>query len=374
MMTPGSRRWDTSIRRENMKGLILSGGKGTRMRPITHTAAKQLLPVANKPILFYAVEALKEAGIKEIGIIISPETGNDVREALGDGKRWGTKISYIVQEEPKGLAHAVKTARDFLADSPFVMYLGDNLIKDGVAPLVKRFEQSSADAFILLKEVSNPSSFGVAELTDSGRIVCLEEKPQQPKSNLALVGVYLFNKNIHKAIDEIKPSRRGELEITDAIQRLVDTNFHVASHVLNTWWLDTGKKDDMLEANRVVLDEMTEFAQDGIFEGKTIISGRVHVGKGTILKDCHVRGPAVIGENCYIENTYIGPFSSIGDNAKISDTEIEYSIVRENCKIVDFKGRIESSLIGVNVELTRANRKPSAYSFMLGDDSKVEVV
>ncbi|HEY9789294.1 MAG TPA: glucose-1-phosphate thymidylyltransferase [Candidatus Obscuribacterales bacterium] len=357
-----------------MKGLILSGGKGTRMRPITHTAAKQLLPVANKPILFYAIEAIKEAGINEIGIIISPETGNDVRDTVGDGKRWGTKITYIVQDEPKGLAHAVKTARDFLADSPFVMYLGDNLIKDGVAPLVQRFNASTADASILLKEVPNPSSFGVAQLNDAGRILCLEEKPKQPKSNLALVGVYLFNKNIHQAIDEINPSKRGELEITDAIQRLVDTKFHVDSHVLNTWWLDTGKKDDMLEANRVVLDEMTDYEQDGVFEGKTIISGRVHVGKGSILKDCHVRGPAVIGENCHLEDTYIGPFTSIGDNAKITHTEIEYSIVRENCKIVDFEGRIESSLIGVNVELSRANRKPSAYSFMLGDDSKVEVV
>jgi glucose-1-phosphate thymidylyltransferase len=357
-----------------MKGLILSGGKGTRMRPITHTAAKQLLPVANKPILFYAVEAIKAAGIDEIGIIISPETGNDVREALGDGKRWNAKITYIVQDEPKGLAHAVKTARDFLQDSSFVMYLGDNLIKDGVAPMVRRFEESNADASILLKHVANPSSFGVAQLTDTGRIVCLEEKPQQPKSDLALVGVYLFNKNIHKAIDEIKPSRRGELEITDAIQRLVDTKFHVDSHILNTWWLDTGKKDDMLEANRVVLDEMTEFTQDGVFEGNTVISGRVHVGKGTTLKDCHVRGPAVIGDNCVLEDTYIGPFTSIGDNAKITKTEIEYSIVRENCKIVAFEGRIESSLIGVNVELTRGHRKPCAYSFMLGDDSKVEVV
>jgi glucose-1-phosphate thymidylyltransferase len=357
-----------------MKGLILSGGKGTRMRPITHTAAKQLLPVANKPILFYAVEALKAAGIKEIGIIISPETGNDVRDTVGDGKRWGTEITYIVQDEPKGLAHAVKTARNFLSDSPFVMYLGDNLIKDGVKPLVQRFEKSTADASILLKEVANPSSFGVAQLNDNGHIVCLEEKPPKPKSNLALVGVYLFNKNIHEAIDQIKPSKRGELEITDAIQKLIDNKHAVDSHVLKTWWLDTGKKDDMLEANRVVLDEMSDYVQDGVLEGKTMISGRVHIGKGTVLKDCHVRGPAVIGENCVVEDTYIGPFTSIGDNAKISQCEIEYSIIRENCRITEFGGRIESSLIGINVELSRGQRKPVAYSFMLGDDSKVEVV
>ncbi len=344
------------------------------MRPITHTAAKQLLPVANKPILFYAVEAIKAAGISEIGIIISPETGDDIRSIVGDGSRWGTKITYIVQDEPLGLAHAVKTAKPFLQDSSFVMYLGDNLIKDGVAPLVQRFEAGSADAFILLKQVPNPTSFGVAQLSDDGkRIICLEEKPKNPKSDLALVGVYLFNKKIHTAIDEIKPSARGELEITDAIQRMIDTKKHVDSHILHSWWLDTGKKDDMLEANRVVLDEMTDFVQDGKLEGKTIVSGRVHIGKGSVLKNCHVRGPAVIGENCKLEETYIGPFTSIGDNSTITHAEIEFSILRENCQVLDFGGRIEASLIGTNVELRRGHRKPVAYSFMLGDDSKVDI-
>jgi len=357
-----------------MKGLILSGGKGTRMRPITHTAAKQLLPVANKPILFYGVEALVAAGIKEIGIIISPETGRDVRESVGDGSKWGIKIEYILQDEPAGLAHAVKTARPFLQDDPFVMYLGDNLIKDGVGPLVKRFEEGSADAFILLKEVENPSSFGVAELNGDGRIICLEEKPAKPKSNLALVGVYLFNKNIHKAIDEIKPSKRGELEITDAIQRLIATNHHVDSHILKSWWLDTGKKDDMLEANRVVLDEMTDVSMLGTANGGSRISGRVHIGKGSILKNCIVRGPAMIGEDCLLEDSYVGPFTSIGDGARVSHAEIEHCILREKCQIIDFHGRIEDSLIGVNVELTRRNSKPMAFRLMLGDDSKVEVV
>lgn len=357
-----------------MKGLILSGGKGTRMRPITHTAAKQLLPVANKPILFYGIEALQSAGIKEIGIIISPETGNDVRAMAGNGNRWGVNIHYIVQEEPLGLAHAVKTARPFLQDDTFVMYLGDNLIKDGVAPLVKRFQESHVDAFILLKEVSNPSAFGVAELGEDGRILSLEEKPAKPKSNLALVGVYLFNKNIHKAINEIKPSKRGELEITDAIQRLIETGFHIGSHVLQSWWLDTGKKDDMLEANRVVLDEMTDVSMLGKIDSQTKLSGRVHVGKGTVLKNCNVRGPAVIGDNCLIEHSYIGPFTSIGDGTKVSHAELEYCIVRENCQIINFHGRIEDSLLGANVELTRGTRKPVAYRLMLGDDSKVEVV
>lgn len=356
-----------------MKGLILSGGKGTRMRPITHTAAKQLLPVANKPILFYAVEAIKDAGINEIGIIISPETGNDVREALGDGSRWGIRIEYIVQDEPKGLAHAVKTASKFLGDEAFVMYLGDNLIKDGVKPLVDRFNSGKSDALILLKEVANPSSFGVAELNGNGRILCLEEKPAKPKSNLALVGIYLFNQNIHIAIDNIKPSKRGELEITDAIQKLIDMKYHVASHILTSWWLDTGKKDDMLEANRVVLDEMENFDMQGKLED-SVVSGRVHVGEGSRLKNCTVRGPAVIGSDCVLENTYIGPFTSIGDGAQVSNVEIEHSILRENCRIKDFDGRIVDSLIGVNVELARSHAKPVAYKFMLGDDSKVDVV
>jgi len=358
-----------------MKGLILSGGKGTRMRPITHTAAKQLLPVANKPILFYGIEALKSAGIKEIGVIISPETGQDVKNVVGDGSRWGLKIDYILQAEPLGLAHAVKTARTFLGDDPFVMYLGDNLIKDGVAPLVERFNKAHVDAFILLKEVTNPSSFGVAQLAkDNGRIICLEEKPAKPKSNLALVGVYLFNKNIHKAIDEIRPSKRGELEITDAIQRLIDTNFHVGSHILQSWWLDTGKKDDMLEANRVVLDEMSDVSMLGTLQDESRISGRVHVGKGSVLKNCTVRGPAMIGDNCFLEHSYVGPFTSIGDGARVTHAEIEHSILREKCQIIDFHGRIEDSLIGVNVELTRSKLKPVAFRLMLGDDSKVEVV
>jgi glucose-1-phosphate thymidylyltransferase len=357
-----------------MKGLILSGGKGTRMRPITHTAAKQLLPVANKPILFYGIEALKSAGIDDIGIIISPETGAAVRAAAGQGQRWGVNIHYIVQDEPLGLAHAVKTARPFLGDDTFVMYLGDNLIKDGVAPLVKRFQESKVDAFILLKEVTNPSAFGVAELGKEGRIICLEEKPVKPKSNLALVGVYLFNKNIHKAIDEIKPSKRGELEITDAIQRLIDTDFHVGSHVLRSWWLDTGKKDDMLEANRVVLDEMSDVSMLGEIDSGTKLSGRVHVGKGSVLKNCNVRGPAMIGDNCEIDSSYIGPFTSIGDGTKVSHAELEYCIVRENCQIIDLHGRIEDSLLGANVEITRGKHKPVAFRLMLGDDSKVEVV
>ena len=297
-----------------------------------------------------------------------------MRVSVGNGERWNIKIEYILQDEPLGLAHAVKTARPFLKDDPFVMYLGDNLIKDGVGPLVTRFEEGKADAFILLKEVENPSSFGVAELSADGRIVCLEEKPAKPKSNLALVGVYLFNKNIHTAIDQIKPSKRGELEITDAIQQLISTKHHVDSHILKSWWLDTGKKDDMLEANRVVLDEMTDVSMLGTADGASKISGRVHIGKGSKLINCTVRGPAMIGEDCILEDSYVGPFTSIGDGARVSHAELEHSILREHCQIVDFHGRIEDSLIGVNVELTRSNSKPIAFRLMIGDDSKVEVV
>jgi glucose-1-phosphate thymidylyltransferase len=344
------------------------------MRPITHTAAKQLLPVANKPILYYGVEALIDAGIREIGIIISPETGEDVKNSVGNGDRWGIKVEYILQDAPMGLAHAVKTAQDFLGDDPFVMYLGDNLIKDGVGPLVENFKKGTSDAFILLKEVENPSSFGVAVLNGNGTIVNLEEKPAKPQSNLALVGVYLFNKEIHKAIGLIKPSRRGELEITDAIQKLIDIGHKVDSHILRSWWLDTGKKDDMLEANRVVLDEMTDMNIAGAVDEGSRVSGRVAIGKGTQLKNCTVRGPAVIGEDCILENSYVGPFTSIGDRARVSFAEIEHCILREDCKITDFHGRIADSLIGVNVELTRGDHRPVAYRLMLGDDSKVEVV
>jgi glucose-1-phosphate thymidylyltransferase len=357
-----------------MKGLILSGGKGTRMRPITHTAAKQLLPVANKPILFYGIEALIDAGIREIGIIISPETGEDVKQCVGDGSRWGIHIEYILQAEPLGLAHAVKTGRSFLGDSPFVMYLGDNLIKDGVGPLVERFKKGGNDAFLLLKEVPNPTAFGVAVLKSDGRIDFLEEKPAKPKSNLALVGVYLFNFKIHEAIDLIKPSRRGELEITDAIQKLIDIGYNVDSHILTSWWLDTGKKDDMLEANRVVLDEMTDVAMAGHIDAESRVSGRVKIGKGSKLVNCTVRGPAIIGEDCVLEGSYVGPFTSIGDGARVSFAEIEHCILREKCQILDFHGRIADSLIGVNVELTRSSGKPQAYRLMIGDDSKVEVV
>lgn len=354
-----------------MKGLILSGGKGTRLRPITHTAAKQLVPVANKPILFYAIEAMKEAGIREIGIIIG-ETGREVREAVGDGSRWGVEITYIEQEAPLGLAHAVKISEAFMQGEPFVMYLGDNLIRGGIKGFVDQFEREKPDSLILLAKVPNPNQFGVAELHADGSIKALEEKPQHPKSDLALVGVYLFTQKIFGAVNAIKPSKRGELEITDAIQYLLDQNQRVLPHIITGWWKDTGKLTDMLEANRIMLDDI-ESLSHGKLEGKCEIQGRVIIGKDTVLSNCIVRGPAIIGDGCRLEDTFVGPYTAIGNDAKISQAEIEHSIILAGCSILELNGRIVDSLLGKNVEVTRTHARPNAYRLMLGDNSQLSV-
>lgn len=354
-----------------MKGLILSGGKGTRLRPITHTAAKQLVPVANKPILFYAIEAMKEAGITDIGIIIG-ETGAEVRAAVGDGDRWGVKITYIYQEAPLGLAHAVKISEDFMQGEPFVMYLGDNLIRGGIKSFVQKFETEKPDSLILLSKVPNPQQFGVAELGSQGEVVRLEEKPKVPKSDLALVGVYLFTNKVFDAVNAIKPSWRSELEITDAIQYMIDKNQRVLPHVITGWWKDTGKLSDMLEANRIMLDDIEQDMQCSL-EGKCEIQGRVIVGKNTVLKDCIVRGPVIIGEDCVLTDTYVGPYTSIGNGATISKAEIEHSIVLAGCSILNLNGRIVDSLLGKNVEVTRVEARPHAFRLMLGDNSQISV-
>ncbi len=279
-----------------MKALILAGGKGTRLRPITFTRAKQLVPVANKPILFYAVEAIRDAGITDIGVIVG-DTADEVREALGDGSQWGVSITYIPQEAPLGLAHAVKIAEEFMAGDSFVMYLGDNLIKDGITAFVDDFRASDADTQILLAHVPNASQFGVAELAEDGSIKRLIEKPADPPSDLALVGVYLFSNSVFEAVNAIEPSARGELEITDAIQWLVDNGRAVRPHIIGGWWKDTGKLEDMLEANRIMLDTIaTEML--GETDEKSEIHGRVRVGEGSRIVNSIVRGPAVIGESC----------------------------------------------------------------------------
>ena len=355
-----------------MKAIILAGGRGTRLRPITNTIAKQLLPVANKPILFYVLDQIVETGIKDICIIISPETSSHVREAVGDGSRWDARITLTLQAEPLGLAHAVTTAREFLGDSPFLMFLGDNLIQGGVKEFVHQFNTSQPDALILLKEVPDPRLFGVAELNGRGEVVHLVEKPKEPKTNLALVGIYLFTPEIHRAISEIKPSRRGELEITDAIQRLIDTQRTVRSHILSGWWLDTGKKDDLLEANRVVLDNLVQRDIRGQIDADSQVVGRVEIGEGTSIENSTVRGPVSIGEGCLIRNSFIGPFTSIGAKTTIEDSSVEHSVVLEN-GLISKIGRLEDSLIGKGVTLRKADDRFKAVRLFVGCDSTLEL-
>jgi glucose-1-phosphate thymidylyltransferase len=353
-----------------MKALILSGGRGTRLRPITHTSAKQLLPVANKPILFYGIEAVKEAGIKEVGIVVG-ETKNAIRDAVGRGKKWGINITYIEQEKPLGLAHAVKISQDFIRDDNFVMYLGDNLIKDGITSLVKEFEKTKPNAQILLARVPHPEQFGVVDLKGK-KVLRLVEKPKKPKSNLALVGVYMFDKNIFKAVNNIKPSWRNELEITDAIQYLIDHNFAVRPHIITGWWKDTGKLEDILEANRIILDDLKKQVK-GKVDKESELFGKVRIEKGAEVRTSVIRGPVIIGENSRIVNSYIGPFTSVYFKVTIENSEIEHSIILENSKIKDIR-RIEDSLVGQNVEILKSKAKPSAYRIMVGDSSRVEVV
>lgn len=355
-----------------MKALILSGGKAKRLRPITYTSAKQLLPVANKPILFYGIEAIRAAGITDIGIIVG-DTRDEVMTAAGDGSRWDAHITYIQQSAPLGLAHAVATASDFLGGDSFIMYLGDNLIEGGVTSFVQEFQREAPAAEILLKQVDNPQDFGVAQLNGDGTILRLDEKPKQPKSNLALVGVYLFTPEIHNSIARIKPSARGELEITDAIQDLVDRGERVLSHELTGWWLDTGKKDDILEANRTVLDTIQRNIE-GEMDGASQAVGRVQIGPGTRLVNTKVRGPVVIGQDCRISNAFIGPYSSIANGVTIDNVEMEHSIVLDNTTLANLDGRMADSLIAKNVELRRSDHRPRVNRFMLGDDSKLELI
>jgi len=354
-----------------MKALILSGGKGTRLKPLTYSMAKQLVPVANKPILFYVIDNIVKAKIRNIGIIISPETGEEVKKAVGNGEIWGVRVEYILQEKPEGLAHAVKTAKAFLGGSPFVMYLGDNLIGSGIEDFIDTFIKTNSDAVILLKPVDNPSSFGVAEVNGNGNIIRLTEKPKEPKSNLALVGVYIFSPAIHEAIDEIRPSARGELEITDAIQGLMDKGKRVSSHLLEAWWLDTGKKDDILTANTIVLDEIIRREIEGEVDHLSIVSGRVKIGKGTRVIDSTIRGPVVIGEYCYIENSFVGSYTSIGNNSRIINSALEHCVLLENCE-VNHLDRLEDSLLGRGAKIMKNQKKHHAYRLSIGDDSTVE--
>ncbi|HEX5759274.1 MAG TPA: glucose-1-phosphate thymidylyltransferase [Thermoanaerobaculia bacterium] len=360
-----------------MKGLILSGGKGTRLRPLTYTSAKQLVPVANKPVLFYAIESIVAAGIDEIGIVVG-ETKDEIRTAVGDGSRFGARVSYLEQDAPRGLAHAVMIAEEFLGGDSFVMYLGDNLIAGGITSLVDEFRTLGCNAEILLARVNNPEQFGVAELTAEGKVRRLVEKPKEPRSDLALVRVYMFDPHIFESVRRIKPSKRGELEITDAIQDLIDRGLDVHPHVVRGWWKDTGKLEDMLEANRIVLEAL-EVRRGGDPEklggpgDGSRVEGRVQLGTGVEIVDSLIRGPVVIGDGTRLEHAFVGPYTSIGDRCTLVRCEIENSIVLSDCEIRDIPLRIDGSLVGRNVRIVKTDYKPKAYRFMLGDNSEVGI-
>lgn len=371
-------------RHSPVKGLILSGGAGTRLRPITHTSAKQLVPVANKPILFYGIEDMVAAGITRIGIITG-ETGPDIIEAVGDGSRFGAEVTYIPQSAPLGLAHCVLVARDFLGDDDFVMYLGDNMLQQGLVEFVRAFEEDRARwaapeldddheppvAQILLSPVPDPHRFGVAEVDGAGQVVRLVEKPEEPPSDLALVGVYLFTPAIHEAVAAIEPSPRGELEITDAIQWLIDRGRQVRHDTLTGWWLDTGKKDPLLESNRRVL-ETIEARIDGSVDDRSVLDGRVVVEPGAEIVNSQVRGPAIIGAGARVENSYVGPFTAIAAECRLIDSEVEHSVILERCSIRGVP-RLVDSLIGRDSEIHRVDRRPRATRLMVGDHCSIEL-
>jgi glucose-1-phosphate thymidylyltransferase len=356
-----------------MKGLVLAGGAGTRLRPLTHTGAKQLVPVANRPVLMYVIDNLADAGVRDIGVIISPETGNEIKAALGDGSRWEAKFTFILQDRPAGLAHAVSTAKSFLDGADFVMYLGDNLIGTMIGESVAKFRgDPTFAASVMLKEVQNPSAFGVAEVDSNGQVVRLVEKPKEPKSNLALVGVYMFRPSIFEAINQIKPSGRGELEITDAISKLIELGGKVQFSRLTSWWLDTGKKDDLLIANHTVLDDWLKSEILGTVDAESQIIGRVRLERGARIERSIVRGPVIIGKDAVISDARIGPFTSIGEGVSITRSNVENSVLLEKSHIVDVN-RLESSLIGRRVTVHPGTARQGAVSLLVGDDCVVEL-
>lgn len=356
-----------------MKGLILSGGKGTRLYPLTYTRAKQLIPVANKPVLVRVIEAIRDAGVCEIGMVVG-HTAPEIQDALGDGSRWDVSLSYIPQHSPDGLAHAVKISRDFLANDPFVMFLGDNVIEGGISQLIRDFADNEWNSQIVLKEVENASAYGVAQLRPDGSIERLIEKPDVPPSNLALVGIYMFDHHVFDAVDAIRPSARGEYEITDAIQWLIDQGHTVYPHIHRGWWIDTGKPTDMLEANSHVLEEIVPcVAADAEIDARSTVDSRVTVQKGARIVNSILRGPTVIGQGTLIENSYIGPFTSIYHSCRILNCEIERSIILENSCVVDIDRTLRDSLIGRNASVKRSAVKPSGIKMNLGDHSTLWV-
>jgi len=353
-----------------LKALIASGGRGTRLRPLTHTQNKHLIPIANKPILHYAIEAAVEAGIRQIGIVHNADS-NEVPTAIGNGKRWGAKITYIPQKAALGLAHVVKISKQFIGKDNFIFYLGDNMVVGGVKRFIDEFATSGCNCYLTLAKVNDPERFGVPEIKN-GKIVRVEEKPRKPKSQFAVAGIYVYDKHIFEAVNAIKPSKRGELEISDAHQFLIDKGYNIGYSEITGWWKDTGKPTDLLEANRLVLDSF-EPRIDGEVDKSSTVVGKVILESGARILSSVVRGPAIIGSNCIIENSYIGPFTSIGNKTVIRNSEVEYSILLRDCKIIDVKIRIEGSLLGNDVEIVEATGKPHVHRFMIGDQSRVEV-
>lgn len=354
-----------------MKALIASGGRGTRLRPITHTRNKHLIPIANKPILHYAIEAAAGAGITEVAIVINADN-DEVSKAIGDGSRWGIHITYIPQATPGGLAQVVALAEEFVGKDRFIFYLGDNMVVGGVRRFIDEFLRSDCNCFLTLSKVKDPERFGVPEILD-GRIVSVEEKPKHPKSSFAVAGIYLYDHHIFEAVKSITPSARGELEISDAHQYLIDKGYKVGFAEITGWWKDTGKPLDLLEANRLILDNIAPSITGDVDERSTV-AGKVIIERGTRIINSVVRGPVIIGENCVIEDSFVGPFSSIGSNTVVRKSEIEYSIILRDCKILNIGIRLEGSILGNDVEIVEASGKPLVHRFLIGDQSRVEVV
>jgi len=359
-----------------MKALITSGGKGTRLRPITHTSNKHLIPIANKPMIHFAIEAVAEAGIKDVGIVYNPDTGDEIKKALGNGGQWGINITYILQEAPLGLAHVVKVAQDFIGNDSFVFYLGDNVVVGGIRRFIEDFSKQKSNCHLVLSKVKDPERFGVPEIKGK-KIVGVEEKPKKPKSRYAVTGIYLYDPSIFEAVNSIKPSQRGELEISDAHHYLIKKGYKLGYSEITGWWKDTGKPEDLLEANRLTLDRVIgddEPVLRGKVDADSDIAGKVIIEKGAQIIKSNIRGPVIIGENTIIENSYIGPFTSIYYDCYIKNSEVEYSIILEKCKIVDVDVRIERSLLGREAEIVKCNSKPRTQKFIIGDQSIVELV
>lgn len=353
-----------------MKAIIPCAGIGKRLRPLTFTNSKPLIPIANKPLVLYAIDKIKEVGITDIGIIVSDNT-RDMQSVLGNGNQFGVKIEYIHQEEPLGIAHTIKVARNFLGDDSFIMYLGDNILQEGLHEAVANFQTKKMNSIIFVCPTSKPQLYGIAVI-ENERIIRLVEKPKNPPTNLAAIGIYLFDPTIHKVIDNLKPSARGEFEITDAIQGMIDTGGHVEYFRLKGWWIDAGNPDDMIEANRLVLQDLQQNIK-GSVDDLSSIQGNVEIGKDSIIENSVVRGPVLIGDNCVIKNAFIGSFTSIGFNSVLTSCEIEYSIIMDNCEIKNIEERIDNSILGRNVRVNRTDRRPKSYKLVLSDESTAEL-